>query len=795
MAREIQRIYRSLWRRPTFFLAVVLTMALGIGANSAIFSVIDAVLLQPLPYPAGDRLMAVYESNARQKMLREPVAPVRLEEWNRMNQAFAGIAGAYTENQAENSGALPERLVCARVSPRFFSVLGTPPLLGRGLSPEEDLSNGPAAAVISERLWKRRFQADPQVIGKVLRFADRSFPIVGVLPDSFRFPADDVDVWLPAKLVDAVMRMREARYYSAVGRLKEGVARSTAQADLAAVQARLGAQFPATDAKWSALVEPLKDETVGGVRRSLWILFGAVSLVLLIACANVACLLLAQASRREREIAVRLALGAGRGRVAVALLLEAVCAALPGAAAGLALAVWGAGWFRAAAIGLPRASEIHLDWRIVLFTLFTTLATALLFGLFPALHAARGDAAGTLAQGSRTQVAGQHRLLRTLVSTQIALAIVLLVGAGLLIRTLSRLGQVSLGFQPDKVLTLRISASWDEKRDMRRVQQRMWRTLEALANIPGVEAAALSLELPGGGQDYPQPFRIAGRNTEGQGEQMLADAQSVSPDYFRVLGVPILAGETCRINFDPQSTPRVMVNRSLADRYMSGMNPVQQHLQVGRYDFEIVGVTSDIREHGYAKDPRPTIYYCELPGFFPDPEYLVKTAASPASLVESVRRRMQALEPNRAVYDTRPLTGYLTSSLAEKRFQTMLLSLFGLTAMLLATVGLYGVTSFFVSQRSREIGLRAALGAQPGQILAHVFRQGAVMTGAGVLAGLFAAGLLSRSIASLLFGIAPVDPIAFAAAPTVLAAVAAAAIWAPARRATRVDPMEALRQE
>ncbi|HEV3196521.1 MAG TPA: ABC transporter permease [Bryobacteraceae bacterium] len=792
---DIQRTYRGLIHRPTFFLAVILTMALGIGANSAIFSVIDAVLLKPLPYPGGDRLMAIFESSPRLKVPRGPVAPARLEEWNRMSQTFAGISGAYTESQAETSGALPEKLVCAKAAPRFFSVLGTTALLGRGFGPDEEVANGPLAAVISERLWKRRFHTDPQVIGKVLRFADRGLPIVGVMPDSFRFPADDVDVWLPAKLPAVVMTQREARFYSAVGRIREDVTVSAAQADLAAVQGRLALDFPATDAKWSVVLDPLKDETVGGVGRSLWMLFGAVSLVLLIACANVACLLLAQASRREREIAVRFSLGARRATVVGGLLLEAICAVAPGAALGLLMAMWGADWFRHAAARLPRADEIHLDWRIVLFTLSVTLLTALLFGLLPALQATRAATASTLAIGPRTQVGGRQRLLRTLVSAQIALAIVLLVGAGLLIRTLSHLGQTSLGFRADNVLTLRISASWDEKRDMKRVRQRLWNTLEALGSMPGVEAAALSINLPGGGEDYPQQFSIVGKDSQSQGQQMFADFQSVSPGYFQLLGIPLLAGKTCRVDLNSKTPPPVMVNRSLVDRFMGGVNPVQQHLAAGSYSFEISGVVSDVRDHGYAKDPRPTVYFCEMPGFFPDPEFLVKTSADPASLVESVRRRMQALEPNRGVYDTKPLTAYLSSTLAEKRFQTMLLSLFGMTALLLATVGLYGVTSFMVSQRSREIGLRAALGAQPSQILAHVFRQGALLTGAGLAAGLGAAALLSKSIASLLFGIAPVDPITFAAVPLLLAVVAGAAIWAPARRAARLDPMEALRQE
>ncbi|HXB75544.1 MAG TPA: ABC transporter permease [Candidatus Acidoferrales bacterium] len=794
MPADLLRVYRGLLKRPGFFLAVVLTLALGIGANSAIFSVIDAVLLKPLPYPAGDRLLAVYEVNPRQKVARGWLAPGRLEEWNRMNRNFAGIAGAYTESLAETSGLLPEKLVCARVSPRFFAVLGTPPLAGRGFSPEEDQTNGPWAAVISERFWDRRFQRDPQVAGKLLRAGSRSYTIVGVAPDSVRFPAGDVDVWTPAKLPDVVMRSREARFYIAVGRLKEGVKPAAAQADLSAVEGRLALQYPGTDANWAAFVEPLKEDTVGGVRRSLWILFGAVTLVLLIACANVACLLLAHASHREREIAVRISLGARRVQVVGHLLAEALCAALPGALLGLLVASAGADWFRTAARRLPRADEIRLDWRIVAFTLTITMVTAILCGLFPALSATGRQMSGRLAQGSRTQVSGRGSAIRLLVSAQIALAIVLLVGAGLLIRTLSRLGQTPLGFQPENVLTLKISASWGEKNNMRLVEQRLARTLGALTTVPGVQLSALTVSMPGTGEEYLQPFGIEGRDTVSEGQKTLADLQAVSPDYFRLLGIPMLSGQTCGPDANSKTLSPVLVNRSFVDQFLSAMTPLGRHLTAGTAKMEIVGVVGDVREHGYSKGPKPVIYFCGMPGYYPDPVYMVKTAMNPAQLVETVRRKMQALEPSRAVYDTRPLADWLDASLSEKRFQTRLLSMFGMTALLLAMVGLYGVTSFFVSQRRREIGLRAALGAQPAQILVHVFRQGARMTGLGLVVGLAAAAALTRFIATLLFGIVPLDPVTFAVVPVVLAFVAALAVWVPARRATRVDPLEALRE-
>jgi putative ABC transport system permease protein len=789
--------YRSLLKRPSFFLAVVLTLTLGIGTNSTIFSVIDAVLLKPLPYPGGDRLMALFESNPRQKLPHENLSAVRIEEWNQMNRSFSAISAAYTENVAETSGELPEMLVSARVSPRFFSVLGTPPLLGRAFSPEEDLFNGPTAAIISERLWGRRFGADPAVIGKALRFANFSYPIIGVMPSSVRFPAGNVDLWVPAKLPPVVMRVRDSRWESAIGRLREGVTMQSAQADLASVQSRLASQFPVTDANWSPVIEPLKEETVGGVRRSLWILFGAVSFVLLITCANVACLLLARAHAREREIAVRFSLGARRWQVIRELLLESFCLAIPGCLLGLALSLIGANLFRRAATVLPRANEIQLDWRIVVFTLSLGLLAAVLFGVIPAVRSTRGEVAGRWAQASRSQIGGRHSIERMLVSAQIAIAIVLLIGSGLLIRSLARLGQVSLGFDPEHVLAFRISASWGETNDMAKVRQRLNRTLEELSALPGVNSAALAIGLPGvDNQGYTSQFHIAGQDTESEGRKAFAEEDNVAPSYFSLLGIPILSGDTCRATLDPLAQSPVLISSTFADRYFPGQNPVGHYMREAAYPGQllIVGVVGDIRKHGYARDPQPTVYWCGGVGN-PNPEFLVRSSGDPLLLSEAVRRSMRALEPNRAVYDVKRLSDSVSSTLTERRFQITLLSSFAAMALLLAAVGLYGVTSSLVSLRTREIGLRAALGATPARIFAQILREGALMTAAGVVIGLAAALVLSRSIGSLLFGVAPTDPITFVAVPLLLACVSTVALWLPAHRATNIDPMEALRQE
>jgi len=798
MWQSLYRTYRGLLKRPKFFLAVVLTLTLGIGANSAIFSVVDAVLLKPLPYPGGERLVAIFQANLRKNIPRDDLSPALVEDFKSMNQTFVGIAAAETENIAETSGQLPEKLVRAPVSPGFFSVLGMPPLLGRTFSPDEDLYHGPNVAVISERLWRRRYNADPGILSKSLRIADSAYPIAGVMPASFQFPSIEVDIWTPAKLPPVVMRMRGERWYSSIGRVREGVDIRTAQADLAAVQGRLAQRYPVTDANWSPFLEPLGQRTTSGASRPLWILFGAVSVLLLIACVNVACLLLAEGNRREREMAVRFSLGARRRTLVGDLMFESLCLALPGAGLGLLMANWGADLFRHSGATLPRVEQVHLDWRIVLFTLTVGVVTTIVFGLFPALRLTRGDTALMLARGSRAHTRGHQPVLRVLAGAQIALAIVLLVGAGLLIRTLSRLGQAPLGFQPDPVLAFRLSAGWGEKNSMPQVQQRLLRTLAALETVPGVQSAATTLSLPGSGEEYPQQFHIVGKDTESEGQQVFADMQVVAPNYFRVLGIPILAGETCRQAATSDPVQPILINRAFADKFFPNQNPLHQRLIVpppypGTY--EILGVSGDVREHGYAHDPRPTVYGCDVPGYFPDPEFLVKASGDPLLLSEAIRQRMRVLEPNRAVYDVKRLADYLTSSLSERRFQTTLLSIFGITALLLAAVGLYGVMTFIVSERTREIGLRVALGARPTQVLAHVFRQGAITTAGGLAAGMVLAAATSRYIASLLFGVTPFDSATLAAVILLLAVVSGAAIWVPARRATRVDPMEALRQE
>ncbi len=805
MIGAIRRTYRGLLKHPAYFLAVIVTLMLGIGANSAIFSVIDAVLLRPLPYPASGRLMELYLNNPVRKVEKGQVSPAGVEDWNRLSHSFTGVTGAYTENRSETTGRLPEQVVCAIVAPRFFPVMGTPALRGRGFTADEDLPDGPDVVVISERFWRRRFNADPNVLGRNVRIRKTPLRIIGVMPGSFRFPAVDVDFWIPAQMPQVVMQNRESRFYTTIGRLRPGVSRAEAQAELATVQARLGFEYPATEAGWTVEVEPLKEETVGGVRQSLWILFGAVSLVLLIACSNVACLMLVRASQRERDMAVRSSLGARRVQLIRELLLEAACLAIPGGFLGLMLSAWGSDLFRQAAAKLPRAEEIRLDWRIVVFTLALSMLTTVLFGLIPAFQGTRQKLAGVLATGTRTQTGGRHTVQRVLVGAEIALAIILLVGASLLIRSLSRLGNVSLGFQTYHVLTLRISASWGETGDPEKVAQRLDNTLRVLRNTPGVESAAWASGIPGSGAPYELGFQIAGRASDQTmsdrtNGKLYSDSTLVSTGIFRTLDVPLVSGQTCPDVAPGSKAPSpVVVNSSFAQRFFPDENPIGQRLVYAfsgvQLQNQIVGVSSDVRDHGYASDPKPMMYLCGQGGYIPDPTYLIKTQGDPSEMANTLRQVIRGIEPTRAVYAIQPLSNYMETTLSERRFQTLLLGLFATTAILLAAIGLYGVVTFLVQQRTREIGLRVAIGAQTKHILVGVFRQGAIMTLGGVAAGMICAAILSRLISSLLFRVSPLDPLTFSIVPVALVLVAAAALFFPARRAAKIDPMEALRQE
>ncbi len=712
-----------------------------------------------------------------------------------MNSTFQAISGYYLENVSETSGTLPERLMIAEVAPRFFEVLGVAPRFGRDFTPAEEHFGGPNAALISDRLWRRRFATDPAVIGKILHLEGWAFPIVGVMPANFHFPDKDADIWRPVPMDAPYAQDRKSTWFTAIGRMKPGITVVRARADLDTVQAQLARQFPRTDKNVTSEVQPLKDITVSASRRSLWILFGSVSLLLLIACTNIAALLLSRTTQRQREISIRYSLGASRASVIEQLLTEVLLLALLGSTAGLLISAGAVRIFHSLARALPRADEIGLDWRVVSYTLACAILTTLLCGLLPALIASRRSISSMLAADSRSQVSGRAPLQWSLVGVQVALAVTLLVGAGLLLRSFQELGRVYPGFDASDVLTLRISGNYGETGNQKKLHQRMLRTLEALRSVPGVESAALSVSLPGIAEGYPGDLKSTDAAADPD-RKITADQKFVSAGYFETLRIPLLAGEACKENSLWDS---VVVNSSFVNTYFPGQPAIGHHLAMTPNPFQtppapILGIVADARENGLNRQPVPTAYWCSTNGI-PDPYFVIRTHGDPMSFANVLRQKVHRIEPRRSVFEVMPLQQHLLDSTAESRFRTLLLSLFALTAISLAAIGLYGTLSYLVALRNREIGLRMALGALPGQIATRYLAQGLGISLLGCLAGLGVAAALSRLLTGMLYGVSRVDPTTYLGVAAGALAVAALASTVPARRAARLDPMQTLRHD
>ena len=790
--RNVRLSLRALAKSPGFSITVVLTLALGIGANSAVFSAINAVLLRPLPFPNSDRIVSIAQMQA--KTPQPHIAPARLEDWNRMNHTFQAISGYYTQDDSELTGDLPEKLTHALVAPRFLEVWAIAPAIGRDFSPEEEHYGGPNAVLISDRYWRRRFSASPDAIGKTLRLGQTSYTIIGVMPASMAFVQRNVDLWSVSPPDFPYARSRDLTWFLGVGRLKAGVTPSQARADLATVQADLARQFPKPDAEIRAGIEPLKEQTVGGVRESLWVVFGSVNLLLLIACTNIAALLLSRAAGRQHEIAVRFSLGASRASVAAQLLTEVFLLALTGASVGLGLAAAAADVFRVLAKDLPRVDEIGLDWRIAAYSLVCAVAATLVCGLVPAIAGTRRSLAGWLASAGRWQVSGRRPVQFVLVGVQVALAVTLLAGAGLLLRSFQALGRVAGGFDADHVLTFRISASWGETGDLKRSGQTVKRILEAVAAVPGVESSAATFLLPGVPGTFPVELSVAEGRAESE-PKIIAESRIGSAGLFATMRIPLLAGEMC-----PQesNTPGMMVNRLFANTYFGGAGAIGKHLGQPSSPYfptaVVRGIVGNARERGLDHEPVPTIYYCGLimqPGLY----FLARTHGNPMALGESVRRKLHEIEPGRSVYDISPLTAHLSDAFAENRLRTVLLTFFALTAIALASVGLYGTLSYLVHVRQREVGLRLVLGAVRAQIVRQFLAQGMRVSLAGCAAGLGLAGAFTKVLAGMLFGVSPWDAITMTGVIALVMAVSIAASLLPAARAARVEPMQVLREE
>ncbi|MDQ3744646.1 MAG: ABC transporter permease [Acidobacteriota bacterium] len=791
--------FRMLWKRPGFTSVALLVLALGVGANTAIFSVVNAVLLRPLPYPGAERVVAFTGVNPPKGITSSNMSSPDFADWLAQQTSFEALS-LYTAGSANLTGGdEPERVSAAGVTPDFFRVVGVGAARGRALLADDAQAGHEAVAVIGHGLWVRRFGADPGIVGRRIEISGRSLEVVGVMPPGFDFPQRS-EVWAALRL-DPSKDQRDNRSFFVVGRLKDGATLERAQAEMDALTARLAQEYPVTNGGWGVRLQTLRDNLVGQLRTTLFVLMAAVGLVLLIACANVANLLLARAASRRREVAVRLALGAGRMRIVRQMLTESVLLALTGGALGVGLSVWLKDLLVALApAGTPRIDEVSTDARVLLFALGATLLTGLVFGLAPALQASRPDLGESLKEGGRGAADVRSRMRSLLVIGEVALSLVLLVGAGLLLKSFARLQRVNPGFDSSNVLTLRLSlpsARYREPRDKAEFYSKLIAGIEAL---PGVESAGATLSLPLGGSNYDvwHAFVPEGRALTPENSDNAAFSV-VTPDYFRALRIPVLHGRAFTERDDDSSTKVVIINEPLARKVFPGEDPLGKHLTIWRdekFPREIVGVVGEAKPQGLDADPKLQIYVPHRQdASWGSLSLVVRARGDMGALTQPVRGEVRALDRELPVYDVKTMRQVVSDATAYQRVTAVLMAGFALAALLLAGVGLYGVVSYTVAQRTREFGIRVALGAQGRDILRLVLRQGGALVLAGVVAGVAGALAATRVLASLLYGVSATDATVFVLVPALLACVALIACLVPARRATRVDPMAALRHE
>jgi len=798
---------RMLAKNPGFTVVAVLTLALGIGANTAIFSVVNGVLLAPLPYPGASRLVSVYQKTADGNY--NAFSTPNFLAWRDQTRSFEEFGALRPAAFTLSGGDKPERIIGADASAGIFRVFGVNPILGRTFLAEEDQPGGNHVVILSYGLWQRRFGGDPNILGKRIILTDEIYTVVGVMPRGFQMPQGVHELWTPLQLNPADVNgpARGIHWLFGYARLRSGVTLEQAQAESDRVAKRLGQVYPQTDAREGLLLFTLVDDIVGNIRPVLWILLAAVGLVLLIACVNVANLLLARASVRQREMALRAALGASRARVARQLLTESTLLALLGGILGLLGALRSVPLLvaLAPAATIPRAGDIGVDRKVLAFSLIITLLTGLVFGVVPALQGSKCDLSETLKQSGRTSGSSRGRRVRgTLVVSEVAVAVMLLVGAGLLLRSFVRLRNVNPGFDASHVLALQISVpaakySAEQSAAFRR------EVLQRVQALPGVTSAALTRDLPLNGVDPSLYFSIEGRPPVAPGKEPVARWRMSSPGYFRSMSIPLLAGRDFTEQDTATSAGVAIISEAMARQYWPHEDPIGKQIRPGYPGVAvmctIVGVVGDVRQW-LAIDEPPTAYYpySQIPVslgpiIFGRTTLAVRTAGDPSRLANLIRSEIESIDRDAPVYQVNTMNELLVTAAASTRFQMVLLGIFAAVGLLLAAVGIYGLISYSVTQRMREIGIRIALGAGRGEVLRMVVRQGLVLSLIGVGAGVAAALGLTRLMSSLLYGVAPTDVVTFGVVPLGLTAVAMAASYIPARRATKVDPTVALRYE
>jgi len=807
--RDLKYGVRTLTRSPGFTLIAIITLALGIGANTAIFSVVNAVVLAPLPYHQPNQLVIVWLKNPAGRFISPSYPDV--QDWQRDTHSFDGI-GAFTFTSYNlTSPGTPDHVNSWLVSSGFFKNMGVDFILGRDFSPEEDRRGGAQVALINERLWKERFGGSKAVLGKTVALNGADYTIVGVLPSGISLGGSDIDVYMPINQGDPLaVNDRRTHAFVAIGRLKPGATVNLADADVVAVQKNIDDLYPKAEHGLGAGIVPLKEALLGDVSGTLLMLLGSVGLVLLIACANVASLFMARAASREREFAIRTALGAKRARIVWQMITESVLLSLAGGGLSLALAKWGVRPVLAAVPGdFPRAVNVGLNPTVLLFTFSISIAMGMIFGFIPALKTWNANQQSALKAGGRGSTAVHHRTQSTLVIVQTALTLVLLVGAGLLLRTIRHLSQVNPGFETQQLVTFKVGLASDSMKTPENTRTAYQQLLQRIRGIAGVQSADLTTLVPLSGEDNEVPIWIGQQEQGSVAEAPRALSFSVGPDYFHAMEIPLLRGRSFTLADTLHSEQVIMIDNNLADAYFPGKDPIGQTITFARVGaFRVIGVVGHVKHWGlgntnkHNQNQAYTSFYQIpdewLPVLQPDTTVLVRTQLSAANLVPAVRAAVFGSGSQQPIYDVQTMQQRVSASMATQSFPMMLLGLFAVLALLLASVGTYGLLANFVQRRTQEIGVRMALGAQPRDVFRMMIRQGLRLTFTGVAIGVAGAFILTRVLSSfsqLLYGVGMNDPLTLSAAALLLIATAVPACYVPARRAAMVAPTEALRQE
>ena len=806
---DLRYAFRMLLKAPGFTAIAVIALALGIGANTAIFSVVNAVLLRPLPYKAPNDLVWLWGTNPLNDIAKETASYPDFVDWREQAQSFSGVAG-FTQTAVILGGAdgETERVPVGVAMGDLFTVLGIEPAIGRKFLPEENEEGKHRVVLLSDALFQRRFGGQAGVVGSQIMINNSQYTIVGVLPAGFQDPiagqTQSFQMWMPLAVTANMQQSRRGDFLSVVARLKPGVSLQHGQAEMTGIMARLEKQYPNTNTGWGAIVQPLHETITGDVRPALLVLLGAVSVLLLIACANVANLLLARATARQREIAIRSALGATRGRIIAQLLTENVLLSFCGGVLGLLFAYWGMDALLALSPGnIPRLETIGVDREVLFFTLAVSLVTGVVFGLAPALTVSKPHLNDTLKEGGRSGGdSGTARRLRSgLAVAEIALSFVLLVGAGLLIRSFLSLQDVNPGFNADHLLTVKLSLPAAKYQENQQVVNFYDQLLARVSSQPGVQAASLTTALPlDSGNNY-LAFEVEGRVTPPTDKQPDAESRIVSADYFKALQIPLRRGRLLD-DRDALGAPDVVViSETMARKYFGGEDPIGKRITFGDPQaadvewFTVVGIVGDVRGSSLKSEPYAQVYGSYRQSPQRGMTVVLRTAGDPMNVAPAVRQQVAALDPQQPLYNIRTAEQVLAASIARPRFNMLLIAILAGIALVLAAIGVYGVISYSVTQRTREIGIRIALGASAGNVLKLVVGEGMILAGTGIVVGIIAAFGVTRIMASLLYGVTASDPLTFASLALLLGAIAFVACYIPARRATRVDPVVALRYE